>query len=331
MAVWIDNSQFDKEYLVQPQRSAAGHVAYQPHSAAFTSFQGWPALEVLKIDGCNLFGPLTALHIPEVQDVQVYHHNHVTDSRRVRVHRPYSIFDEVMSLSYLPHCVFFLVELRVLCRPVLRSAAAIQGMQHLLSSCQCLCVLHLGNSGGVQPYHSCEQADLVLQDQQAVSLQELQLQYFCFTRIDLRRACSLTSLVLECVDATSANIRCTDCELFIPHSLRFFEFGGPALFAPRSEFKLEDCDSLMKLVITPSSLYSNHAYNIPVLPSSLHHLEFAQSDEEEMWVNGRDWQCLSTSTNSEHLTLPSNKYLTPWLRKWIKSAKHLHIVEYKSG
>ncbi len=314
------------------KRSAAGNVEDRPHfAAAFTSFQGWPALEILKINGYNLFGPLTALHIPEVQDVQVYHHSHVTDSNRVRVRRHYSKIDEVMSLSYLPHCACFLVELRVFFLPVQRSAAVVQGMQHLLSSCQSLQVLHLMNSGGEQPYHSYEQADLVLQDQQAVSLQELRLHYFCFTQVDLCRACSLTSLVLECVDATFANICYTDCELFLPHSLRFFEFRGHALFAPSSKFKLEDCDSLVKLVITPSSVYSNYAYNIPVLPGSLHHLEFAQSEGEEMWVNGRDWQCLSACTNLERLTLPSKQYLTPWIRKWIKSARHIHIVEYKFG
>ena len=307
------------------------------YSPAFNSFHGWPALEVLKIDGCNLFGPSTALHIPEVQDVQVHHHNHVTDSNRVRVNRHYSDFGEAMSFSYLPHCACFLVELRVFCEPVVRSAAVVQGIQHLLSTCQSLQVLYLENSGDKQPCHTHEQADLVLQDQQAVSLQELQLHYFCFTQIDLRRACSLTSLVLQCADATIVNICYTDCELFLPHSLRFFEFRGRALFAPSSRFKLEDCDSLIKLVITPvvpSSVWSNYAYNIPVLPSSLHHLEFAQrdSDGEEMWVNGhvsgRDWQCLSACTNLEHLTLPSKAYLTPWLRNWIKSARHLHIVEY---
>ena len=198
--------------------SVAETVEDQPRSAAFTSFHGWPALEVLKINGCNLFGPLTALHIPEVQDVEVYYRNHVTDSNRVQVHRHYSKFDEVMSWSYLPHCACFLVELCVFFLPVQRSAAVVQGMQHLLSSCQCLQVLDLGNGGIEQPHHSYEQADLVLQDQQAVSLQELRLHDFCCTQIDLRRACSLTSLVLECVD----NLWHTDCELFLPHCLRFF-------------------------------------------------------------------------------------------------------------
>ena len=297
------------------KRSATGALDDgRTFSPAFKSFHGWPALEVLKIDYCNLFGPSTALHIPEVQDVQVYHHNHVTDSNRVRVDRHYSDFDEAMSFSYLPHCACFLVDLRVVCSPEMRSAAVVQGMQHLLSTCQSLQVLLIGNNGGEQPYHSYEQADLVLQDQQAVSLQELRLRYFCFTQMDLRRACSLTSLVLECADAaTFADMCYTDCELFLPHSLRFFKFRGRAFFAPSSKFKLKDCDSLMKLVITPSSVWSDYAYNIPVLPSSLHHLEFAQrdSDGEEMWVNGRDWQCLSACTNLEHLTLPSKGYLTP--------------------
>ena len=303
--------------------SAAGNVEDQPCAAAFTSFHGWPAMEVLKSNSCNLFGPLTALHIPEVQDVQVYHRNHVTDSKRVRVHRHCSDFDEAMSFSYLPHCACSIVELRVVCLPVMRSGAVVQGMQHLLSSCQSLQVLDLGNSGGEKHYHSYEQADLVLQDQQAVSLQELRLHHFCFTKIDLRRAGSLTSIVLECAD----NLwHADDCELFLPHRLHFFEFRGRALFAPISKFKLERCDSLVKLVIKPSSVYSNYAYNIPVLPSSLHHLKFGQSRGEDTWVNGRDWQCLNGCTNLERLTLPSKQYLTPWIRKWIKSARHLHIV-----
>ncbi len=215
------------------KRSAAGNVEHLPHSAAFTSFHGGPALKVLKIDGCNLFGRLTALHIPEVQDVQVYHHNHAIGINKVRVYRNYLTLDEVMSLSCLPHCACFLVELRVVFQSVLHAAAVVQGMQHLLSSCQSLQVLHLTNCGFKQPYHSYEQADLVLQDQQAVSLQDLRLQYFCFTQIDLCRACSLTSLVLKYVDAPHH----TDCELFLPRSLRCFEFRGRALFAPSSKFK----------------------------------------------------------------------------------------------
>jgi len=110
------------------------------------------------------------------------------------------------------------------------------------------------NCGFEQPYHSYKQADLVLQDQQAVSLQDLWLHYFCFTQIDLCRACSLTSLVLEYVDALDH----TDCELFLPRSLRFFEFRGHAIFAPRSKFKLEDCDSLMKL--GPSIMHTTFCY-----------------------------------------------------------------------
>ncbi len=101
------------------KRSAAGNVDDLPYPAAFTSFHGWPGLEVLKINGCNLFGPLTALHISEVQDLQVCHHNHVIGINRVRVHRNYSTLDEVMCLSDLPHCARFLVELRV----VFQSAA----------------------------------------------------------------------------------------------------------------------------------------------------------------------------------------------------------------
>ena len=151
-------------------------------SAAFTSFQGWPGLEVLKINGCNLFGCLTAMHIPEVQDFQVCHHNHVIGNNRVRVHRICSSSDEVMCLSYLPHCGRVLAELRVVFECVLHAAALVQGMQHLLSTCQSLQVLHTVNNGVKQPYHSYAQADLVLQDQQAVSLQDLWLQYICFTQ-----------------------------------------------------------------------------------------------------------------------------------------------------
>ncbi len=191
-------------------------------SAALASFHGWPGLEVLKINGCNLFGRLTALHIPEVQDVQVSHHDHVIGINKVRVHKNDATLDEVMCLSDLPHCACFLVELRVVFQSVLHAAAVVQGVQHLLSGCQSLQCLHLTNCGFKQPYHSHEQADLVLQGQQAVSLQDLRLQNFCFTQIDLCRACSLTSLVVKYVDAPHNN----DCKLFLPRGLRCFEFRG---------------------------------------------------------------------------------------------------------
>ena len=117
----------------------------------------------------------------------------------------------------------------------------------------------------------------------------------------------------------------------LPHSLRCFEFRGRALFAASSKFKIEDCDSLTKLGISASSVYSIDAYNIPVLPNSLHHLEIfrSASDKDYMWVNGCDWQCLSACINLERLTVPTKEYLTPWMRNWIKSARHVHIVEYK--
>jgi len=167
----------------------------------------------------------------------------------------------------------------------------------------------------------------VLQDRQAIGLQELRLQYFCFTQIDLCRACSLTSLVLKYVDAPHH----TDCELFLPRSLHRFEFRGKALFAANSKFKIKECDSLTRLGISASSVYPIDAYSIPVLPSSLHHLEvFRSSDKNYIWVNGYDWQSLTACTNLERLTLPRTEYLTPWMRNWIKSARHVHVIEYES-
>ncbi len=312
---------------------SAGDLEDMPESAAFTSFHGWPALEVLKIDGCNLFDRSTALHIPEVQDVQVYYHSHVLGINRMRVHTSYSNSNYLMSLSYLPHCARFLVDLRVVfpSRAAYSPIRIVQGMQHLLSSCQLLQVLHLIKYIFKQPDESYDQADLVLQVQQAVSLQDLWLQGSCFTQIDLCRACSLTSLVLKNVDAPHL----TDCELFLPRSLRCFKFRGRALFAASSKFKIEDCDSLTKLCISASSVYSTDAYNIPVLPSSLHHLGIfrSASDHETgyAWVNSCDWQCLSACINLERLTVPTKEYLTPWMRHWIKSARHVHVVEYQSG
>ena len=318
---------------------SAGDVEDMPESAAFTSFHGWPALKVLKIDCCNLFGLSTALYISEVQDVQVYYHSHVLGINRVRVHASFSNSIYLMSLSYLPHCACFLVDLRVVfpSRAAYSPIKIVQGMQQLLSSCQSLQVLRLIKYIFKQPDEPYEQADLVLQVQQAVSLQNLWLQGSCFTQIDLStqidlcRACSLTSIVLKNVDTPHH----TDCELFLPRSLRCFEFKGRAPFAASSQFKIEDCDSLTKLCISASSVCSTDAYNNPVLPSSLHHLGIFRSGSDHetdyAWVNNCDWQCLSACINLERLTVPTKEYLTPWMRHWVKSARHVHVVKYESG
>ena len=126
--------------------------------------------------------------------------------------------------------------------------------------------------------------------------------------IDLCRACSLTSPVLEYVDAPHH----TDCKLFLPCSLRCFEFRGRALFASSSKFKIEDCDPLIRLGIAESPVYPIDAHNIPVLPSSLRYLKcFWSSDKDYEWVNGYDWQCLSACTNLERLTVPRVPHTVP--------------------
>ncbi len=91
----------------------------------------------------------------------------------------------------------------------------------------------------------------------------------------------------------------TECEFSLACSLQSFDFRGRVLFAPSSSFKLKNCDSLTKL---GPSIY---AYNIPVLPGSLQHLQIDQSSENDnMWVNGCDWRCLSGCTNLKRSTEP---------------------------
>ena len=115
----------------------------------------------------------------------------------------------------------------------------------------------------------------------------------------------------------------------LPPWLQSFEVTGSYLFTPQARHVLLECTRLNKLRVAGEGVITLVQCSMPLLPISLRHLDIQTSRADRGWVDCCDWKCLN-GCNIEYLRLPSPEHLVGNLKAWVHSARHLHIVEFRT-
>ena len=324
-------------------------------------FRGWPALRVLKVCECSLFGCETRFDIPSFQDIEVKdidmelaNASDFLNCDRVCVHYMTEDYD----VSQVEHLIKTatslysrsLVDLRVETntrfdnRDVSPTDQIPAALSQLLGSCNRLQTLHLHNEDG------CECAVVTLGEGDCPCLTDLVLDGVPCDVLDLCAAHALTSVSLSDVDYGSGSER-----LSLPSSLRHFYYKGRRLFTPGARHELSSLSCLTTLCLSVQNLCWQSDYQLPLLPSTLQHFHifcpfFKQQHvrydgpyRTTVWryrdakhdfdLENCDWDVLDSCTELERLTLPfessvSGRLLSTTLKAKIEAARHIHIVKY---
>ena len=91
----------------------------------------------------------------------------------------------------------------------------------------------------------------------------------------------------------------------LPASLVDCRFVNAIALMPAARMLFEPCTKLNKLCLGSCCLIDvkpQYAYSLPVLPSSLHHLELQSLPFQDGLLNC-DWHCLDVCANLQHLSL----------------------------
>ena len=304
---------------------------HPPPAGAFASFTGWPELKVLKIAGCNLFRPSTQLDLPGVQEIQVSWVVPKLVNIRLHLHQshwPPAPLDPQCLLH--PSCATCLVDLRLNLdyRVLGTGLAAI--LQQVLFTCNSLQVLHLFNVGS-GTITLDDAVNIRLHEQCGEQLTQLHLVHVSCSVLDLASSAFLTSVKLHCVTPRHG----AAFQLFLPSSLTSLDYCGDLLFGSTCRQHLQHCSHLTYLAISPKNLYKLPECELPLLPSSLYHLQLRKPDypiKDHEWVRGRSWDILNACTNLERLTLPGMFTLSGNMKETVAALRHLHVVDhYRPG
>ena len=282
-------------------------------------FTGWSALQVLKLSKCSLFDSRSVLQLPNVVDLQLHWAPVSTGSSTLRICTRCA--SEQWMFGLLPYANL-LVELDIsvdqlgLYDQFAESELFPERLRRLLSLCHRLQSFKL--TGFSSP--GFLDAEKLVVD--GACLRRLRTSKVCFRLLDLQNAVHLTLLELHNVDAI------TDFTLVLPPWLQSFEFTGNYLCTPQARHMLLACTCLIKLTVVGKGVIGLEQFNMPLLPSSLRHLDIQTSRPERGWVDCCDWKCLNACTKIEYLRLPSPEHLVGYLKAWVCGACHLHIVEF---
>ena len=212
----------------------------------------------------------------------------------------------------------------------------------MLFICNSLKVLHLSNFG----FRSVPLDDAVnikLHGQCGEQLTQLHLEQFPCNILDLASSAFLTSVKLHCVKSRHG----AAFQLSLPSSLRSLDYCGDLLFGSTGRQQLQHCSHLTYLAISPEKLYKLPECELPLLPSSLYHLQLRSMDHDEYfhddechhdhdeyyhdidddWIEDRSWEILNACTNLERLTLPDGFSLSGNIKETVAALRHLHVVD----
>ena len=165
--------------------------------------------------------------------------------------------------------------------------------------------------------------ELVINRHNGACLHRLSLSRVTFRLLDLHNAVILTSLELHNVDAAR------HFTLVLPPWLQSFEFTSSYVFKPQARHVLLACTCLNKLKVVGKGFITLVQCNMSLLPKSLRHLDIHTINRADRgWIDCCDWKALNACTNIEYLRLPSPEHLVGYLKSWVCSACHLHIVEF---
>ncbi len=287
-------------------------------------FPGWSALQVLKLSECSLVDRQSTLSLPGVLDLQLdWAPARICSSTlRIRSH----LASHQWMTELLPH-VNLLVELDTAVDTLDRyynyseSHTYAERLGWLLSLChrlQSFKFIGFSSTGNV------DAEQMVIDRHNGACLHRLSLSTVNFRLLHLQDAISLTSIELHNVDAAP------DFTLVLPPWLQSFEFTGSYLFTPQARHVLLECTRLNKLRVVGEGVITLAQCSMPLLPSSLRHLDIQSSRADRGWIDCCDWKCLNACTNIEYLRLPSPEHLVGNLKAWVHSARHLHIVEFRT-
>ena len=291
-------------------------------SGPFASFAGWPELKLLKITNCNLFCPSTQLDLPGVQEVQAGWIVPELVNIRLHLHHglyEYTSFDPQCLLR--PSCATCLVDLRLILDPRVLGTGSAAIVQQVLFICNSLQVLHLtswycsvGNPGGA--------VNIMLHEQCGEQLTQLHLTHLSCNILNLASSAFLTSVKLICVKPRHG----AAFQLSLPSSLRSLDYCGDNLFGSTCRQQLQHCLHLTYLAIRPEKHNKLPDYELPLLPSSLCHLQLGM--KQYQWISGLSWDILNACTNLERLTLPATFTLSGNIKETVAALRHVHIVDF---
>jgi len=281
-------------------------------------FNGWSALQVLKLSECSLFDSRSVLNLPNVVDLQLHWAPVSIGSSTLRICT--QLASQQWMADLLPHANL-LVELDISVDQLgwYNDSAFAARLGRLISLCYRLqSFTFLGASSA----RLSDGEKLVVDRHSGACLQRLSLSQVFFRLLDLQNAVHVTSLQLHNVDATSG------FTLLLPPRVQSFDFAGSYLFTPQARHVLLACTCLHKLTLVGNIVVPLGQFNMPLLPSSLCHLDIQSSRADRDWVDRCDWKCLNGCTNIEYLRLPSPEHLVGYLKAWVHGARHLHILEF---
>ena len=325
--IWADVSNLDKltkltclDLARSTWHESRNGRPFPDPSGPFASFAGWPELKVLKIADCNLFCPSTQLDLPGVQEVHVDWVVPKLVDIRLHLHQSlyeYTTFDPQGLLH--PSCATCLVDLRLKLGHRVLGTGFCAMLQQVLCICNSLQVLHLSTFGDVNLDNI---VNIRLHEHCGEQLTQLHLVYVSCNILDLASSAFLTSVKLHRVRPRHG----AAFQLSLPSSLRSLDYWGDLLFGSACRQQLQHCSQLTYLAISPEKLYKLPECELPLLPSSLYHLQLRIKDHE--WISGRSWIILKACTNLERLTLPGKCILSGDIKETADALRHLHVVDH---
>ncbi len=281
-------------------------------------FNGWSALQVLKLSESSLFDSRSVLNLPNVVDLQLHWAPVSIGSSTLRICS--NVVSHRWMADLLPHANL-LVELDISVDQLgwCKDSVFAERLGRLLSLCY---RLQSFTFVGASSARLLDGEKLVVDRHSGACLQRLSLSQVFFRALDLQNAVHVTSLQLHNVDATPG------FALLLPPRVQSFDFTGRYLFKPQARHVLLACTCLHKLKLVGNIVVPLGQFNMPLLPNSLRHLDIQSSRADRGWVDCCDWNCLNACTNIEYLRLPSPEHLVGNLKAWVHGARHLHIVEF---
>jgi len=323
-------------------------------------FEGWSALKVLRIDGCSLFTSATVFNVPEMHELTMSHMN-AGLTNRTRVHLRYAGRTSFPDISAFSSSAWgpLLVSLHI--RPAavrVEASQMVMVITSVLATCPCLQdLLYIADTDctieGQAPFKSSHLFD-------SHQLQEITLEGFCCSLMDLSNLPSLTSVSLSRVDTPRL-----PCKLVLPGQVQNLSFCGTSLFdSAGTGCQLAHLSCLTQIVLDSSKSDLVIMYRgvplvggrlgLPQFPCSLHHLHLKglASDlnnpsigrsksrfrsayslmpvaalQPKVFTDVCDWGCLQGCTNLQCLTLPLGVKLTGALQAWVQAAR-VRIIQY---
>jgi len=287
------------------------------------TFHGWPALQVLRVNRCNLYGEHTLLHVKAAQELHVSYVGPHISMKELHIDTDSLLGNPEGWLHYLslPICVHHLVELKLRTYSVRHASSLVPaGLCSLLEHCRHLKALHLTNFAVSGPFQA-----LSVDVGQGACLQELCLHGFSLAVVDLSSLVSLTKVKLDRLRHRPSTVPV----LHLPCSLLSFSGFGSYLFSASSRQPLFETSHLTHLELSLDLLDAQHDAALPYFPGSLLQLHLRLADNAHGCDLGKyDWSCLEACTNLESLTLPCASVGLK-IQAWIDSARHLHTIIYE--